>query len=1207
MLLRNHQLIELSNSQIKSDESTNTAKPQVISSPSKTILSQNSIQNIPQVFQRKLYLSSPSKTAKKYGYPLNQIKTSKYTFYNFLPLTLFLQFRRYANIYFLILTTIQCIPKISPLNPVTAVLPLIFVLLVSIVREGLEDIKRHNSDKKENEALFERFNFNTKNFERCPSEKIAVGDYIKIYENEVVPADIIVIHTSNKNKISYVMTSGLDGEKNLKPKQCNPFFFKVNNNSSFQINMRGKVYYSSPQPDLSYFKAKVSLGNLRSPIFLDSSNTIYRGSLLKNTSFTIGIVVYTGRETKIFLNSLRSPSKQSHLERKVNIVIAIILCLQICLCIILSIFNSIFYEENENLFYLELKDFAQTKLLSAFYSFWTFLLLLNTMIPVSLIVTLEVVKYIQAFFVNWDVEMYSKERDQFAECNSCSLNEELGQIQFIFSDKTGTLTANKLNFVSCTIGNTIYNKSENIVKLLQTDEIDKNTKNLIENFFFCLCVNHTLFANKKGDSGIVNNKGVKYRRKNIISKNNSLHSSMSNKTSKSMKIFAKDIYYTGESPDEVVLCSYAKECGFIYLGGDQNYAFIRNDNNLGKIEKLKILNMIKYTSQRGKMTIIINKNGKIILYCKGSNEKLKLILSKKDSKNWVNYIEKQSEFYSGLGLRVLWMGMKELTEKEYEIWKAKFDNSNESEDLINEIENNLELIGCTAVEDKLQEEVPETIEAIRNAKIKIWMLTGDNLSTAKNIALSCKMISLDDDIIELYENEEKFQEEICNKFTNENTEKKFNEDVNLRINNDIFHYEKQLQCMREIENFEKDSNSKTNNRNINTETKNAIYLLGIRALLSKYKKDNKKYAMLIENSVLSRFINTPNDQHPLTKAFLELSVKSLAVICCRISPKQKASVVSLIKNNISNCITLSIGDGANDVAMIKTADIGVGIYGEEGTHAARSADYSICEFRHLSRLLFRHGRLNYIRNSEMINYFFYKNLLFTFLQFLINIFNGFSGQSQYDDWYITFYNLVFTCLPLLFTAILDQDIPDVKDPREILLYHKGQQNEIFNAKKFTFLFFKSITFSTFLFFGVPFALDRIVHQEGYVADYWAISLTKYTCVFLTANFRFIMYTRYWTWLNFVILFGTSYAIYAIYFYISSFLSISKSKGTSEVIITFPLFYLTLIFFASFGFMWEFVGKAIYGLFGNDEEYIIKREGINDDSKRSLLDIQINKL
>ena len=175
----------------------------------------------------------------------------------------------------------------------------------------------------------------------------------------------------------------------------------------------------------------------------------------------------------------------------------------------------------------------------------------------------------------------------------------------------------------------------------------KITKNLMKNFIFCLCVNHTLFANKKGDGGNDTNETIKYRRKNIDLKNNDLHSrksNKSNKTTKSMKMFAKDIYYTGESPDEVVLCSYAKECGFIYLGGDQNYTFIRNDNDLGKVEKFKILNMIKYTSQRGKMTIIINNNGKIILYCKGSNEKLKLILSKKDPKNWIrgdNCLQKQ--------------------------------------------------------------------------------------------------------------------------------------------------------------------------------------------------------------------------------------------------------------------------------------------------------------------------------------------------------------------------------------------------------------------------------------------------------------------------------------------------------------------------------------------------------------------------------------
>ena len=150
----------------------------------------------------------------------------------------------------------------------------------------------------------------------------------------------------------------------------------------------------------------------------------------------------------------------------------------------------------------------------------------------------------------------------------------------------------------------------------------------------------------------------------------------------------------------------------------------------------------------------------------------------------------------------------------------------------------------------------------------------------------------------------------------------------------------------------------------------------------------------------------------------DVMTKCESVICCRVSPKEKADVVRIVKNNLGK-ITLAIGDGANDVNMIQEAHIGIGIYGQEGMRAVQASDYAIPEFKGLWRLLMVHGRWSYVRISEMILYFFYKNMIFTIPQVVFCFMNGFSGQSIFDDWYISFYNLAFTSMPLVIRAVFD--------------------------------------------------------------------------------------------------------------------------------------------------------------------------------------------
>ena len=244
-----------------------------------------------------------------------------------------------------------------------------------------------------------------------------------------------------------------------------------------------------------------------------------------------------------------------------------------------------------------------------------------------------------------------------------------------------------------------------------------------------------------------------------------------------------------------------------------------------------------------------------------------------------------------------------------------------------------------------------------------------------------------------------------------------------------------------------------------------------------------------------------------------------SVICCRVTPKQKAEVVRLIKNSMKK-ITLAIGDGANDVNMIQEAHIGIGIYGQEGMRAVQSSDFAITEFQGLWRLLFVHGRWSYIRISEMILYFFYKNMVFTIPQFFFAFLSVYSAQTVFDDWYITCYNMIFTAFPLIVRACFDQDVyykkkvvqsegkikrvtivdrPALKKMYP-LLYYPGQLNSLFNIKNFYKSVFQGALHAVMIYVVSYLTFDLgVLDSEGHTADMWYFSITMYTAIVLVTS------------------------------------------------------------------------------------------------------------
>ncbi|XP_019518816.1 PREDICTED: phospholipid-transporting ATPase FetA-like [Hipposideros armiger] len=287
------------------------------------------------------------------------------------------------------------------------------------------------------------------------------------------------------------------------------------------------------------------------------------------------------------------------------------------------------------------------------------------------------------------------------------------------------------------------------------------------------------------------------------------------------------------------------------------------------------------------------------------------------------------------------------------------------------------------------------------------------------------------------------------------------------------------------------------------------------------------------------------------------------VICCRMTPLQKAQVVELVKK-YKKAVTLAIGDGANDVSMIKAAHIGVGISSQEGTQAMLNSDFSFSQFQYLERLLLVHGRWSYNRMCKFLSYFFYKNFAFTLVHFWYSFYNGFSAQTVYDTWFITFYNLVYTSLPILGLSLFDQDVNETWSLHFPELYEPGQHNLYFNKKEFVKCLVHGI-YSSFVLFFVPMGtICNSVRSDGKeISDYQSFSMIVQISLLWVVTMQIALETTYWTVISHFFTWGSL----GFYFFIVNFLysdglclmfpNVFQFLGVARNTLSLPLLWLSV--------------------------------------------------
>ena len=1122
----------------------------------------------------EFYVNNNLSNKLNYHFKDNKIDTTKYNCITFLPKALLFQFMRPANIYFLICAIIQCIPAISPLDAETALIPIIIVLSVSLIREGIEDCARARLDKEQNSEPAEVYRDNQ--WEKTQSGDLLIGEIVEVKQDFSFPADLILIDSSLPEGICFIETGTLDGEKTLKlknsPTQTAGKFNNESKNKIENFNASGNIICDHPNPALYQLNGKFhfNINGKESDIPLDAKQLLLKGAKLRNTQWIIGIVCYTGHNCKIIQNSKEPRTKYSSVETLMNYSLLIIFGIQTFLCIISAICRGLYYKKNiediEEGLDLDLTEYSYG--VEGLISYFTYLLLLNTMIPISLIVTLEIVKLIQGLFMKADIEGYSKIRNKYISPNSVSLNEELGLVNYIFSDKTGTLTCNKMQFKYCVIGDVCYEFIKN-----KDDELDKKNREFRNNENIKTFKEMEMYdkdINKISDSFYPDYKAFSSEDpKTYVSLDNSAylihefwqalalcHDCSIQKNDDGTED------YIAMSPDSIELVRSAKLQGYA-LTESEISSMKRIKLGEKDFKDMERLCLMEFSSDRKRESVIVRDNNIIKLYIKGADSIIKERLSPHVKSEILNQCQYFVDKFSSQGFRTLFVGMKVLTEKEYNtfadlLYKANMDLNNKEEKVAEAyatVEKDIFLLGTTIVEDKLQDKVPETIRDLRLGGIKIWMLTGDKMNTAYNIGLSCNLISKKMKI-----------------FTISGIEPKKNE--KLQVINNTERYEVIYKFAKEFEYFKGEFQS-----------------------MSK----RSDFGVLIDEKALL----TVCESEEMEKIFLNIAKDAVAVICCRVSPLQKSQVVKMMKNYDPKAITLAIGDGGNDVSMIMEAHIGVGIYGEEGLRAVQSSDYAIGEFKILYRLLFFHGRTFYIRNSECVRYFFYKNFVFTIIQFFYGFLNNFSGQTIIDDWYITLFNLLFTSLPLGARACLEFD---VKPEDGIIvtklmpwLYSETRDYPIFTLMKFFLKLIKGLIHCVINYLWVVYSINNnILDGDGNMESLWLISVNLFSNIILIVSFDLMIYTNYHTWINIVIMLVSTFIFYIIFLIMVHYIKMFNSVGSMYVSFSSSRVWMNVIFICGFCFLIDNGIKAfkflLYPSYASTLQRIISENGKCDSEK-----------
>ncbi|CUG93741.1 phospholipid-transporting ATPase-like protein, putative, partial [Bodo saltans] len=617
----------------------------------------------------------------------NTVTNSKYTIITFFPLNLFEQFHRPINMYFLIVALLQFIPSIAPVSPLSTVGPLLVAFSITAAKEGYDDYCRHKQDKEDNSRLYRRLRKSetdaVSEIEDVRCAQLRVGDVIVLGQYEMLPCDVVPLLSSNGDGSVYVSTENLDGESDAKEKlACFADAWCSEKGVNFATARTEAVEQSEaivfvdasdfiihsegPNKNLAAYEATIEFRindqQKRKGLALD--NFLPATSIVRNTQFVLAMVIFTGNESKVGMTKQFPPSKWALLDRECTRFAKCVFVFQFTVVVLwATIGGFVTHDHVASHWYLGSEVSPPDTMFYAVVLPLRYFLMATIMVPISFKVTVDISKAYVSKVMEWDLGMYRDDQNAFCKVNNSALAEDLGQIEYVLSDKTGTLTENKMNFCHLlTQEGHVHSVEDNTLSVVASAaQSNHYLMNLIRCLTMCNTVERTALPTGRDESSMVT------------------HVSS----------------WTSPSPDEIALVEGASKCGAALLERTRRSTTIRISDDE---ETYEIVYLIKFTSQRGKMSAVVRSpSGQFLLLTKGSDERI-LPICVEDSVDKGMVSRRLSEFASK-GLRTLTFGFRELDEIFASDWtqrvtaaEAEIETSRRNtmlEELHAEIESNL--------------------------------------------------------------------------------------------------------------------------------------------------------------------------------------------------------------------------------------------------------------------------------------------------------------------------------------------------------------------------------------------------------------------------------------------------------------------------------------------------------------------------------------